>query len=240
MMEQESQLSIAFGGWVYRYFAPDIESYCDILLNRINPVFDDVEGEQQRAADDFMGAASSHFHEDYEGAVEAAYEHAIEHAQQFIQMRAVFLATGVSGLFHVFEKQLYRHINKELEGWLTSPINQWRDLESMIPKFNRKWRQDTPCTDFNTAFNDSDLQELRLVANAVKHGDEGPSFNQLVKNQAVVVSKDWVKDDWTVGPYSVLGVNLSVQAADVMRYRDAVLRFWNLDGTFYAPRKDFK
>jgi len=151
-------------------------------------------------------------------------------------MRTVFLATGASGLFHMFEKQLYRHINKELKDWLTSPINQWRDLEPMIPKFNRKWRQDTPCPNFITAFNDRDLQELRLVANAVKHGDEGPSFNQLVKSQAVVVSKDRVEDDWTMGPYSVFGVNLSVQAADVMRYRDAVLRFWSLDGTFYAPR----
>jgi hypothetical protein len=155
-------------------------------------------------------------------------------------MRAVFLATGVSGLLYLFERQLYLHINKELKLWLTKPIALWRDLEELIPHFDHKWRQDAPCTDFIDGFNDPDLQELHLVANTVKHGGNGSSYKQLVKKQAVVVSAARVEADYAAGAHTVLGVDISAQRDDVERYRDSVLRFWRLKGTFWAPCSAFK
>jgi hypothetical protein len=183
-----------------------------------------------------MQRASSWFGEDYDSAVEAAYEHARDHTMQFLEMRAVFLATGVSGLFHLFEKQLYLHVNQELKDWLESPLSRWQDLEDMIPKFDRKWGQDAACQDLIDAFRDADLEELRLVANTVKHGNDGQSYRELVKRHAV----ERIEDDWTAGPYSILGVAISVQVDDVKRYRDAILRFWKVDGTFCAARSAFK
>lgn len=188
-----------------------------------------------------MTAAAAWYGDNDEGdAAEAAYAHAREHAEQFMEMRAVFLATGVSGLFHLFEKQLYLHINKELKDWLVTPVSQWRDLETIATKFDRRWGQNAPCHDFATAFAYADLQELRLVANAVKHGEDGPAYRRLLQTKAPVVDRQRLKDDWTVGPYSILGVKVSVQPADVERYRAAVLRFWNLDGTFCASLDAFK
>lgn len=171
------QLTISFGQWDYRLFAPEIESYCDILLNRIDPIFEDVDAEQERAAEAFMNAGASWCGDDYQGAAEAAHEHARDTALQFMEMRAVFMATGVSGLFHLFEKQLYKHINNELKHWLKAPITSWQDLEKLIPKFDHKRDEQKPCIDLINAFRVSDLQELRLVANAVKHGNDGPSYN---------------------------------------------------------------
>lgn len=236
----EGHLEIAFGSWVDRHFSPSIESYCSILLDRVLPVFDDPNGEHKRAADDFMQETSSWFVDDYDSAVEAAYEHARDHTMQFLEMRAVFLATGVSGLFHLFEKQLYRHVNNELQRWLTSPICRWQELEEMIPKFDRKWGRDAPCQDLVDVFLDADLEELRLVANALKHGNDGQSYQQLVKNQAIVVRPERVENDWTAGPHSILGVAISVQVDDVKRYRDAIRRFWKVDGTFCAARSAFR
>jgi hypothetical protein len=119
-------------------FAPEIEGYCDILLNRIAPIFEDGDGEGQRAMDAFIKSAAKHARdEDYDDVVEAAYDHAQAAELQFLEMRGVFLATGVSGLFHLFERQLYLHVNKELKRWLTKPIALWRDLEDLIPHFNR-------------------------------------------------------------------------------------------------------
>jgi hypothetical protein len=149
------------------------------------------------------------------------------------------MATGVSGLFHLFEKQLYKHINNELKHWLKAPITSWQDLEKLIPKFDHKRGEPEPCMDLISAFRDSDLQELRLVANAVKHGNDGPSYKQLVENRAVVVSQDRLEDDWTAGDYSVLRVNISVQRQDAERYQAALLRFWKLEGDFWAPRFAF-
>lgn len=110
----------------------------------------------------------------------------------------------------------------------------------MIPKFDRKWEQDAACQDLIDAFSDADLQELRLVANTAKHGNDGQSYRQLVKNDAVVVETKRVEEDWTVGPYSIFGVAISIQVDDIKRYRDAILRFWKVDGTFCAARSAFK
>ena len=118
-----------------------------------------MDGEARRAVDEFIKSAASHTRdENYDLVVEAAYEHGKKMALQFFEMRAVFLATGVSGLFHLFERQRYLHINKELRDWLGNPIATWRDLEDLVPKFDHKRRRYTPCTDFIDAFNNPDLQ----------------------------------------------------------------------------------
>lgn len=75
-------------------------------------------------------------------------------------------------------------------------------------------------------FSDPDLKELQLVANAVKHGD-GKAHRQLKSMKAAVVDPTRVDNDWTVGEFSALTIALSVNAADIVRYRDAVLRFWS-------------
>jgi hypothetical protein len=103
------QLTINFGQLDYELFAPEIESYCDILLNRIDPIFEDVDAEQERAAEAFMSAAETWYGDDYQGAAEAAYEYARDTAVQFMEMRAVFMATGASGLFHLFKADIQTH-----------------------------------------------------------------------------------------------------------------------------------
>src|SRR5439155_1385630 len=80
------------------------------------------------------------------------------------------------------------------------------------------------------AFRDDHLRELRLVANAVKHGDDGPSWRELRAMQAPVTSADRLEKDWTVGEFSTLNVSISVRAADVRRYQAAIQRFWKLAG----------
>lgn len=55
----------------------------------------------------------------------------------------------------------------------------------------------------------------------------------------MVMSQVRLKDDWTAGDYSVLRVNISVQSQDAERYQAALLRFWKLEGTFWASRSAF-
>jgi hypothetical protein len=138
----------------------------------------------------------------------------------------------------LFERQLYRHLNKELAAWLQTPITEWRDVAFIIPKFDGKWGRPHPCLNLVEAFRDPDLQELRLVANAVKHGQDGQSYRHLQRLCAPVLDKARLDDEWS-GSYTVLGIEISVQPRDVERYRDAILRFWSLDGTFWAPRSAF-
>lgn len=234
-------LEIQFGNWVFEYFAPDISDYCDILLNRIDPIFHDVQAEQDRAATEFLDRVAKHhgYEDDPDAAYEAAYDHSIERALQFVQLRTVFLATGVSGLFHLFEKQIYRHINKELRRWLTKPIAHWREVEEIIPKFIQKHGHGH-CDNLVRAFHNSDLQELVHVANAIKHGDDGSSYKKLHSMGAVVVSASRLEADGTVGPFASLKASISIERKDVQRYRDSILEFWKLEGTYSASRSSFK
>jgi hypothetical protein len=229
---------VSIGPWAYRYFAPPIESYADILLNRVIPIFDDVDGEQERASDEVI-SSSGWGPDDYEHAIESAYEIGIDRALQFMELRSVFLATGVSGLFHLFEKQLYKHVNRELDSWLVKPINNWNDARSIFEKLTYKMENDDrESTELSDAFSDPNLSELRLVANAVKHGD-GRSLEQLNSKGAAVVNADRLENDWTVGAFSILNVSIAILPEDVERYRDAFLRFWGTEGTYWAPRESF-
>ena len=58
------QLEIAFDFSVTNRFAPEIEGYSNILLNRIDPIFEDVDGEGHRAMDEFIKSAAKHARDD--------------------------------------------------------------------------------------------------------------------------------------------------------------------------------
>ena len=45
----DTGLTIILDDSVQEYFAPDIEAYCSILLNRLMPVFNDVKSVYQEA-----------------------------------------------------------------------------------------------------------------------------------------------------------------------------------------------
>lgn len=215
---------------VERMYAGPIRHYTSILLDRVAPLFDDAEGEQRRATDDLLSRWAAH-EDSYDQAVEAAYEHGQEHVLQFLELRSVFLTTGVAGLFHLFERQLYRQLNHELRDSLSKPIGSWTDAAAAITAL--KCHNGDGANALHVAFEDPDLRELRLVANTVKHGP-GRSMDELKAAGARVVHPARVSDDWTVGDFSVLGVAIVVEPDDVRRYEAAILRFWALEGTFWA------
>lgn len=235
-MDTDEKMYVSFGRWAHDIFAPAILSYSNIIIERIAPMFDDVDGEADRAAQEVLGW-SCWGEDDYERAVETAYEHALEKARQFMELRSAFLATGVSGLFHLFEKQVLRHLNNELRDWLDKPISQWQDATIILEKL-RKLNEDGQESNLHEFINDINIKELRLVANAVKHG-EGPSLNKLREIGAVVVRDEIIKEDCNVGAGTILGVYLSITPEDIIRYRDSIIKFWRINGTFYAFRSDF-
>ena len=127
---------------------------------------------------------------------------------------------------------------RELRRWQTKPIDQWRDLERLIPRFTRKWEVAGEDRSLVEAFQDRDLVELRLVANAVKHG-RGTSYDKLLASGAPVIQGERLDDEWALAANSGLAISMSLSPADVGRYRDALLRFWRLEGGFWVHRSEF-
>ena len=174
--------------------------------------------------------------EDYEQAIEAANELATNHVIQFCEMRNVYISVGVSGLFHQFEKHLYRFIARELRGFVlpgSGSVNQWRDADRIIRALRYRVEAGAAiveCDDLFEAFTHPDLIELQFVANAVKHG-EGRAYRNLLEIGARVVRN--AEPNLSFDPSYV-----EVQVEDVVRYRDAVLRFWRTSGPFWATPAD--
>jgi hypothetical protein len=225
-----SDPALCFGTWNASRFGSPIRHYAEILTSRVMPLFDDLDGEQQRAADEVLNA-SGWGPDDYEAAMDAAYEHSIDHTGQFIELRTVFLATGVAGLFHLFEKQLYRFLNHELRRNLRKKIDRWEEATDAIDTLDQPKGPDGQ-TALRAAFNNNDIKELRLVANVVKHG-QGRSYDELKSMSAPVVEPGRLESDFTVGAHSVLGVALAIDRNDIERYVSALLCFWTLEGTFW-------
>jgi hypothetical protein len=224
-------LWLSFDEWSARMYEARTVAYCELLESRILPIFDDIEGEKQRVATAVL-TWPGWGEDDSESAFEAAHESGTDAALQFMELRSVYAATGVSGLFHLFEKQLYEHLNRELEGHLDRPINTWVNVRNLFEAFNKK--NGTPSTELLDTLEAPDLRELRLVANAIKHGP-GRSLQELVYINAPVVDSARLEEDFTVGPYSILGVSISIHPEDIERYRNAALGFWSLRGDFSAP-----
>jgi len=216
-------------------FGSPIRHYAEILTSRVMPLFDDLKGEQQRAADEVLNA-SGWGPDDYEAAMDAAYQHSMDHTAQFMELRTVFLATGVAGLFHLFEKQLYQFLNHELRRNLTEKINRWEQAADAIDALNQPRGTDGR-TALQVAFNDAAIKELRLVANVVKHG-EGPSYDELKAMGARVVAAERLENDFTIGPHSVFGVPLAIDRVDIDRHVAALLAFWDLKGNFWRRLSD--
>ena len=233
---QVEGVSLQFDSSVQDYFSGDINAFADILIRRLMPIFDDVEAEHQRAGEEFLASYKGN-PDDYDSAMEGAYEHANDHAMRFAEMRDVFVAVGVAGLFHLFEKQVYRHTNNELRYNLDKPIAHWRDVTFLVERLRHKREGDSfqPSSELVDAFKNPDLIELQNVANAVKHGQDGAAFKALQQSGARVVG-----EDPNLAAFSILRVTLTLTPEDIIRYRDAILGFWRLRGEFWAPLTAFK
>ena len=227
---------VCCGSWNIAMFGSPIRHYAEILKLRVMPLFDDLDGEQQRVADEVLNA-SYWGPDDYEAATEAAYEHSRDHTIQFLELRTVFLATGVAGLFHLFEKQLYRFLNHELRRNLTKNIDRWEEATDAIDTLDQPRSRNDGRTALQTAFHSSDIKELRLVANVVKHG-EGRSYDDLKAMGARVVEPSRLEKDFTVGVHSVFGVALAIDQDDIERYVTALLSFWGVKGSFWRRLSD--
>lgn len=217
-------------------FRPEIEDYVDLLLNRILPLFADPDEDQERASEVMLFSGEWGPDDDYASVMEAAYHHGIERGIMLMEMRTVFLATSVAGLFHLFEKQVCRHLRREFRNFQLShkngkplAIGSWVEASDLIEQFccGHEVKDRT----LLEAMNDPDLQELKEVANAVKHG-EGRATRALREMNAIVISADRVEKDWTTGEFSVLSVPLSIHVEDVLRYKEAVLAFWRVRERF--------
>lgn len=198
--------------------------YVNNFSARLLPIFDHIDEEAnvetEKAWDIAMSSPAYNENFDPGDYVEAVQEYGLEVYENLQFTRQQVLGLAAAGLYHLWERLLKQFFSKELRGWtfggrdihkIMAPANFDR-LKEFLSEFGFHLAQQSYYTN---------LCELRLVANVVKHGD-GNSCEELQ----------------TSAPHLFEGYNyhfdifskadtLELKPADFARYAKAVTDFWN-------------
>lgn len=211
-------------------FRPQINALADVLEKRLLPTFDNVEEEAENIAEntweEFMSMPATG-EEDPGSLAEIAEQAGVSHYILLTGVRQGMVNLFAAALYHLFEQQLMLFHRKELldlteenESRHFSSKEIVRRLERAginVEKF-RAW---------------SKIEELRLVANTVKHA-EGQSAKQLLairpdyfRNPIGVESLFATKPDDIRIFQPLVGEDLYVSQPAINEYKNCLLGFWD-------------
>ena len=151
--------------WIY---LPPVEAYRATALTKILPVFDDLEQEADAVAEaEFerlcAQPASPDFDGDLSDLAEGATEHGNDYGETMFAIRQSVLNLLAAGLFHMFEQQ-QKGLFHQTVAARTGTDFSWDALDNSLAASGVDRRRLPGATS---------LEELRLVANTIKHGAGG-------------------------------------------------------------------
>lgn len=204
----------------------DILAYCSWVEERLFLSFGTWEEEQQRAGDAYLERASQNFDPEFHDPgdfYEAAYEHSVEHCLKLAEVNSYMTGMAISGLYHLWEKQVLNHLEREIIRYVDkyqSPT-KWEGICDVFKIFS----VDMYSMPFSAC-----LEELRLVTNVVKHG-VGDSLQWLIASESSILGEAYASNEQplTGGSYSMLGAPIYPQVDHFLKYKKAVLLFWDYE-----------
>jgi hypothetical protein len=157
--------------WVHSHGIERTKSYDHIVRERLLPAIGDPEVEAQKASEAYWNAKMSEpVGEDDDvdpGSIaDDANDKAIETYELLFPLRQSALNLGTAGLFHLFEQTC------------TSLGRAWKRGECKKFEHFLDWLRDATGVDVMAQEFWSDIHELHMVANVIKHG-EGWSADEL-------------------------------------------------------------
>ena len=153
--------------------------YVEQARKRLLSQFDNIEGEADKAAEEYLDRMSINFNPDIHDPSdfnEAANDEGIEFYQLLNDMHQNTRLSVIAGMFHQWDKKL--------RDWIVREMHHWHRGENATKLI---WRADFPAiVDFLVAIGFDVksllcyelLNEMRLVVNVFKHGN-GSSFDEL-------------------------------------------------------------
>lgn len=212
-------------------FVSQINAFCDVIINRLLPTFVDVDKEADEVAQaeyERLGSlpAGEYTAWDMGDIAEQALEAGLSHYQALEGVRQSVLNLAAAALYHMFEQQLLLFHRRQV---LHS------SEEDSIPKLKMrelKKRLLDGGLDIESLESWSKVNELRLVANSVKHA-EGTSSEQLRKLRPDLFVDPSLQDEnlsWLASATRVYlplaGQDIYVTSDDLENYRSEVVLFW--------------
>ena len=224
-----------------RSYIPPVKAYRTAALEKVLPVFDNLEQEADEVAEaEFkrLGAMpASDDHYDLGDLAEQAELHGIEYGETMFAIRQSVLNVLAAGLYHLFEQQ-QKSLFYQTVAARTGTDYGWKALNSSLLASGVEWA---------TLPGVERLEELRLAANTIKHGPgrDAPKLARLrpdlflfAHGAAEEAETDRQQQDaamWASDPlFSPLGGgDLYVSETDLVSWSDALLQFWRGLAAFF-------
>ena len=210
-------------------FIPDIDAYASCLIKRLLPSFENLDNEANRIEQkEYERLCSSWGHDEYVDSAslaERAMNKAIAYMQTISGIQQGLINLFGAGLYHLFEQQLLFYHRREL----LIPTEENRLAFLKGSKTHELLAANGIDITFFTSW--ARLDELRLLANAVKHAD-GQSCAQLrVQRPDLFCSPISVETGFpfvrSVVYQPLAGEGIYLNEVEFKRYVEDVKAFWS-------------
>lgn len=212
-------------------FAKQIEVFCDVVLSRVLPVFDDADTEAEQVAEaeyDRLGSLPGGEYGpiiEMDEAAEMAHEVGLAHYEVLTSVKQALLNLSAAALYHMLEQQLLVFHRRQV---LHPREESDPKLSTDIKVFLRRLKEGG--LDMDQLASWRALEELRCLANTIKHG-EGRSARRLRELRPALFTPPTLHGtrwDKPIGIVSqpLAGEDIYVTVEDLSRYRDMLLAFW--------------
>ena len=225
--ENPEHLAFLVGSILVPEFREQVTFYRDAVVNKLAPAFGKIEDESNAYAEKLFEGCT---HTDDPGsAADWAMDHAACHHMSLVGAKCAVLSLAAAGLYHMFEQQMTA-VLKAVGEEVPRPGRLCTDGPRCLARHGYAVKQ---APDLSTI-----AEEMRLVANAVKHGD-GCSARDLFTVRPALFRERWSGGEDIATPLSesmrlpLAGEGLVIDLSDFERYAETLLSFWN--GWPYSP-----
>ena len=211
-------------------FSKQIDLYCNSIIERVFPPFSSIGEEADavaQAAYEQQGELPWNGRSDMADAAETSLEAGIEYFQALEAVRQSVMNIVHAGLYHLLEQQLIVFHRRQV----LHPSEETD--QSLISQKVLRQRLIQGGIDITTTPSWPKLDELRLVANCIKHA-EGPSATELRSRRPELFvhpslrGEDFFGSAATASVYQPLaGLDLYLDENDLRTYQAACVSFWN-------------
>jgi len=207
--------------------------YIDTYTKRIALVFDNIEEEASQIADEHfreMGTYFPEYHDEGDFA-EDAWEKGLEHYEGLSLIRYNTKLMWISTMYQFWEQQVRKFLFEEISRThkMYDKKNNEITFKSFCTRGINEIKEAFLKFDYNleTLTIWSDIDELRLLANVIKHGD-GQSASQLEQLKPSFF-KSQVSNSNLLELYksTLTEIVLNINESDFLRYGNALIVFWD-------------
>ncbi len=211
-------------------YIPHVNLFCDILVERVLPLFDKIDEEAEEAASARFDKLEHDFPPDADiGAyAEAAIEFMSDYGIALYSVYQTLLNASLTVLYHIFEQQLLAYHRRQL-----LPLKEEDNSKKLKFRIVQQLLKDGG-VDITSFKSWKQIEELNLIANATKHA-EGPSAEKLRKVRPELFTPNYIYNNpdlqWLASSSPSLymplaGDDLYVTVEDIRMYQQALVDFW--------------